>query len=148
MCVNDVGMHYDRRVDHWTTLHPEWMAGWMSYRMSHVASGKPKPTVHSDKVHGAVDVTWKLQTSGGTSGLLAAFVGLLVGYAPIFLAGVPMDQSGHYFDPPWRSSTGDLDRTATRSVWEWAAAEVFDERVFSMSGWTKRLLGSPIAGDA
>lgn len=147
MCVNDIGMHYDRKVDHWVTLHPEWMINWMEYRVNHVASGGQKPLVHSDKVHHAVDVTWKVQTSGGTSGLLAVLVGILMGYDPIFLAGVPMDNTGHYFDPPWRASTGDLDRPPVRSVWEWAKAEVFDERVFSLSGWTKRLLGSPIAGE-
>ena len=148
MCINDVGQHYDRRVDHWATLHPEWMINWMEYRVNHVPAGGQKPLVHSERQHHAVDVVWNLKASGGSSGLLAVFVGILMGYDEITLAGVPLDASGHYFDPPWprQTANANFDNPPTRSVWEWASKEVFDGKVKSLSGWTKRLLGSPIAG--
>lgn len=142
MAINDIGQHYMGHIDHWATLHPEYMHGWLHYRQTHVMSGDRPPLVHSDKAHHAVDYAWSLQTSGGTSGLLAVWVGILMGFDPITIAGVPMDGSGHYFDPPDYSKT-DFHQAHIRASWDWAATEIFDGRVKSMSGWTAKLLGTP-----
>ncbi len=141
MCVNDAGMHLHDRVRHWVTLHPEYMPGWMAFRRGHLYGSGDQPMTHSNKAKPGVDVTWAMGQLGGTSGLYACFVALLLGYNEITLCGVPMTGSGHYFDPPWYGS--EFADKPSQSVWKWAALNVFEGRVKSLSGWTKDLLGAP-----
>lgn len=142
MVVNDVGMHLHDRVRHWVTLHPEYMPGWMAFRRGHLYGSGDQPMTHSNKGKPGVDVIWPMGQLGGTSGLYACFIALLLGYNEIVLAGIPMTGSGHYFDPPWYASQfGDR---ASEMVWRWAATNVFEGRVKSLSGWTRELLGAPV----
>ena len=84
---------------------------------------------------------WRLAQDGGTSGLFACFVGLLLGYTRIVLAGIPCDNTPHYFDPlPYG---GKLDRESPAALWLWARDHVFHGRVTSLSGRTRDWLGAP-----
>lgn len=141
MCVNDSGMHLHDRVRHWVTLHPEYLPGWVAYRAGHLYGQGVPATTHSNKHKPGVDKAWPVDNVGGTSGLFACYVGLMLGYSEIVLAGVPMDNSGHYFDPPWYRS--DFDDKAIRSVWKQAKTHYFAGRVRSLSGFTRELLGEP-----
>lgn len=141
MCVNDVGMHLHDRVRHWVTLHPEYMPGWMSFRKGHLYGSGDSPMTHSNKHKPGVDVLWQMGQLGGTSGLYACFVAMLLGYNEIVLAGVPMTGSGHYFDPPWYGSQ--FADKPSQMVWKWAHTNIFEGRVKSLSGWTRDLLGAP-----
>ena len=142
MCVNDSGMHLHDRVRHWVTLHPEYMPGWMAFRRGHLYGSGDQPMTHSNKAKPGVDVTWNMGQLGGTSGLYACFVGLMLGYTEIVLAGVPMTGSGHYFDPPWYGSP--FDDRASEIVWQWAIKNVFEGRVTSLSGNTRKWMGAPV----
>lgn len=142
MAINDIGQHYMGHIDHWVTSHPEFMGGWMHYRQMHVMSGDGPPMTHSLTHHHSIDVAWPFGWSGGTSGLLAVFVGLAMGFDSITLAGVPMDDSGHYFDPPAYNKT-DFNQSHIRQEWINAERDLFGGRVRSMSGWTAKLLGTP-----
>lgn len=141
MVVNDIGMHLHDRVRHWVTLHPEYLPGWMKFRTGHLYGSGDKPMTHSQKVREGVDVVWPMGQLGGTSGLYACFVGLLLGYDSIVLAGIPMTGSGHYFDPPWYGSQ--FEDKPNEMVWKWAALNVFEGKVKSLSGKTKDWLGYP-----
>lgn len=140
--VNDIGQHYMGHIDHWCTLHPEFMGGWLHFRQTHVMSGGQSPMTHSDKHSHNIDTWWQLNTMEGTSGLLGVFVALLMGYDPVIVAGIPMDGTGHYFDPPGYCQT-EFAQRHIRQPWENAARDIFDGRVKSMSGWTAQLLGTP-----
>lgn len=141
MCVNDIGAHLHDRSRHWITLHPEYLPGWRHYREKHLyGQGVPAMT-HAQKSMPGVDTTWDVQNVGGTSGLFAPLVGLMLGYNEIVLAGVPMDNGGHYFDPPW-VPTDNVDKAVTQ-VWRWARDNVFAGRVKSLSGNTMNWLGAP-----
>lgn len=141
MCVNDVGMHLHDRVRHWVTLHAEYMPGWMAFRRGHLYGSGDQPMTHGHKPKVGIDVLWPMDQLGGTSGLFAIFVGLLLGYNEIVLAGVPMTGSGHYFDPPWYG--GECCDRAAMQVWRWAITNVFEGKVTSLSGCTKEWLGEP-----
>lgn len=143
MAVNDIGAHLHDTVAHWVSLHPEYLPGWRNYRQRHCYGNGQVPICHSQLVAEGVDVTWRLGNLGGTSGLYACFIGLMLGYTEIVLAGIPMDNSGHYFDPPWTQQTGFSDDHATKLSWEWAKVEIFGDRVRSLSGWTRDILGAP-----
>lgn len=136
MVVNDIGTVLHETVAHWVTLHPEYMAGWRLYRLLHNYAGDPLH--HSNKMKDGIDIEWHMENVGGSSGLLAVFIGLLLGYDSITLAGVGIDNTGHYFDPPWYGT--DLDDGSVREVWRWAKANVFDGRVSSLGGNTKTWL--------
>ena len=142
MAVNDVGAVLHDRVRHWVTLHPEYLPGWRTYRERHLyGQGIPAMT-HSHKAKPGVDTVWSVGNVGGTSGLFACFVGLMLGYNEIVLAGVPMTNDGHFFDPPW-VGTDFVDR-AVQSVWKQARENIFEGRVTSLSGLTSEWLGSPL----
>jgi hypothetical protein len=142
MAVNDIGAFCHDRVTHWVTLHPEFMAGWLEYRRRHCYGEGSKPFVHTFRAHATADAVWPLEAAaGGTSGLFAAFVGLLLGYERIVLAGIPMDGGPHFFDPPWQ-----VTETAARHIvlqWDQARDDFFEGRVKSLSGRTREWLGAP-----
>lgn len=141
MAVNDIGAHFHERVRHWVTLHPEYMPGWKSYREGHLYGQGVPATTHSNKAKPGIDCTWQVQNVGGTSGLFAVFLGLMMGYNEIVLAGLTMSNDGHYFDAPWYRS--DFEDGAIRQVWREARTNIFAGRVKSLSGNTREWLGAP-----
>jgi hypothetical protein len=73
----------------------------------------------------------------GSSALYAVGLGLLLGGKRIILAGCPLDGGPHYYDEP-----NHIDVEAYRDPWM-RCKGLIQGRVFSMSGWTKELLGPP-----
>jgi len=142
MAVNDIGAHFHERIRHWVTLHPEYLQGWRTYREKHLyGQGVPAMTLSNKDKGAGVDVVWSVDNVGGTSGLFAAFIGLMLGYDEIVLAGIPMDNTGHYFDAPWYRT--DNEDRAVNSVWRQARDNIFAGRVKSLSGNTREWLGAP-----
>lgn len=89
----------------------------------------------------------KWQINGnGTSALPASHIGLLIGYDEVVLCGCPLDDSGHFFDPPWITSRFTREVPTIQHKGEdvlayWVeASRVWKGRVTSMSGRTKELL--------
>lgn len=94
---------------------------------------------------------WRWPWSGrGSSGLGATLVGLGLGYDEIVLCGMPLDNSPHNGEPPWRK-TQFLKREVPSDSPEqenehWKEAirlAPMKGRVFSMSGRTRAWLGLP-----
>lgn len=142
MAVNDIGQYLHEPLRHWVTLHGEFMPGWRYFREKHLYSAGYSLTTHSNKPKTGIDVTWAVQNIGGSSGLFACFIGLMLGYERIVLAGVPMDYSRHFFDPPWYRHD-DLGDRASEIVWREARDRYFAGRVTSLSGRTRAWLGEP-----
>lgn len=140
--VNDVGQHLHDRLAHWMTLHPEYLPGWRAYRCGHCYGEGVPPQCHAPRSGPGVDCVWPLGQAGETSGLFACFVGLMLGYERILLAGIPATDEVHYFDPPWQRGSG-YDAAITFGVWTWARDHVFAGRVRSLSGKTRDWLGEP-----
>ena len=140
MAVNDVGQFWHGIVAHWVTLHPEYLPGWRHYRQKHCYGENRVPLCHAPKVQDGVDMAWPLERYGGTSGLFACWIALMLGYSEVLLAGIPMDNGGHFFDPPWYR-TDNEDRAIAI---EWTeAVPIFAGRVKSLSGRTRDWLGGP-----
>ena len=94
-------------------------------------------------------------SSGGTSAGKGALIGLKLGYLPVILCGCPMDGSG-YFNPKETGGfahdcrrIGSEKQQKSRAVQNYKrrmkklADSVFKGKVFSMSGYTKQVLGAP-----
>lgn len=134
VAVNDSIAHYPHRIDHAATLHPEKLAGWTEGRARR--GGNLDFTSWSRRNPELVDRTIK-GWSSGSSGLLAVGVAFAAGAERVVLAGVPLTSEPHYFDAAaWEAFH------LYRDAWE-RRAEALRGRVYSLSGWTRDLLGSP-----
>ena len=133
VAVNDIGAELPH-VDHWATLHPEHFPKW---ERDAIASDYVKWSVPYPK--GDHRGQWTDRHAdhwGGTSGMFGARVALAIGAAEVVLAGVPMEKGPHYFGgAEWEPTEFYLR--------DWERHKTKLERVRSLSGWTRELLGAP-----
>jgi len=143
MCVNDIVMHYPGRVRHFYSNDHYWMPRWLAARRELLT-----------KRYGGVDHTHSCGEGGqstwpwpghGSSALGAVYTALAMGYAPVVLVGVPLDNQPHYFHPDWELTNFQREVGAKESgdmmYWSDANRKLFRGRVRSMSGRTRELLG-------
>lgn len=142
MAVKAAGLYLPFEFEHWVGCHGERFEHMVPLRSYHMHRGKMhaewKGLTHSDAPGVRVNCVWPGKVHG-TSGLLAAKVGLALGYEEVLLCGMPLDGTGRFYDPPWAEGRELLDMTE----WQRLARDVFDGRVKSMSGKTRELLGGP-----
>lgn len=141
------GIEWDMGRFHWVTLHPEYMA---EYKRLRRERGLPDcyevvaPLIdeigrhHEHPVDRRHSYRFEGMTSSGASGLFAVKVALDDGADRVVCAGIPMlKDSGHFFrGKPWEQ----VD--SFRLGWERSLPHIKD-KVRSLSGWTKELLGMP-----
>ena len=142
MTVNDITMHYPGHIRHVFSNDRKMLRPWLDARRPLLVQAQEGPTlIHTlrEGVQRAHVWPWPGQ---GTSGLNAVYTGIALGYSQIVLCGIPLDDTGHYFDPPWVKSnfTNEVpDRPDGMRSWK----EVPLPTVKSMSGRTRELLGGP-----
>jgi len=156
IAVNDAGTIFPRDLTAWCTLHRAFLKDWRRRRNLHgyTAPGKlfstlgpnDKPPPNSTVRY--IEPFFEGQTHSGSSGLFAVKVALEeLGFGRVILCGVPMMPTPHFF----KSSQ---DHALDNGEYGWRDAESYRQgwlealpamkgRVFSMSGWTKELLGAP-----
>jgi hypothetical protein len=158
-CVKQIGIHYPHTFDVWVTLHPEAMDG---YELQRYKLGLPNgyqivapPSnelgAHGNKGNIARRVSYLLSQDSicsAGSGLYGAQVALHDGFDRIVLAGIPMTPEAGHFMPESKNVAG-----LTRGeVWTGHSAFVVGmnmvlprmmDKVKSMSGYTKKVLGAP-----
>lgn len=148
MCVNDLVMHFPGVVKHAYSNDRHMLPRWVAARRPQYVDKFPGDIYVHTCNGGEGLYVWPFP-GHGTSSLNAVYVGLAMGYENIILAGMPLDNSGHYFDPPigWDSqvysnfSNEVADRDGLPRYWDMAAKDIFGGRVKSLSGRTKDLLG-------
>lgn len=138
--VKDIGWEHPK-VTHWCSYHVDRIPRELEKRRS---LGYPDPEriwtykgVRAPKMQVPV---YFHKVRGGSSGLLGAYVGTIVAERAV-LCGIPMDmdmphyhmrkhgkawKEGRLYKPHWQSAESELKN-----------------KVKSMSGWTKELLGEP-----
>jgi hypothetical protein len=156
MAINDAIMYYPERLDHAYSndcvvngINDRMLLKWYAARRPENKQKDTGTQLHSCFGEGVPGVRhWDIK-GHGTSGLNAVYVGLGLGYEKIILCGIPLDNDGHFFDPPWKS-TNFLREVASKRpgpdqvrFWTHARDTVFGGKVFSMSGRTRDLLGEP-----
>lgn len=149
MAINDIGQYWHHELTHWVTYHPGFMPGWIRFRREHGYGNGNHVHTHSVATpehrnrYPAIETWWDFEGfGGGTSGLLACAIALALGFSRLILCGVPMDGSGHFFDPPWVNCT-EFATDPEREVWTQTRDRWFHDRVRSMSGNTGKWLGAP-----
>lgn len=149
MAVNDMIMYFPGIIDHCYSNQHRWFQGWLQARRETICKvctrkqwGEPGPT-HSCRVGGKYNWPWP---GHGTSTLNAVYTAVALGYDPIVICGAPLDNSPHFFEPPWGYSNFErevsIDVKGQLSFWANAKKNLFRGRVYSMSGRTKELLGA------
>ena len=144
MCVNDMIMFYPGKIEHAYSNNHRYLPKWEAARRDQYITkyGGPIHT-HSNKNGGRHTWPWP---GHGTSSLNAVYTGIALGYDEIWLCGVPLDDSGHFFEAHWEKTnfTREIaDRDGEIKYWANAKRNIFDNKVRSLSGRTKKLLGSP-----
>jgi hypothetical protein len=156
IAINNMIMHWKGRVWHGVSLHPEESPLWRQLRWtnqceeSYVHTHCHRLPENNDnlppydfKTRHGLDYIWEIEGGrGGSSGLFATMVGLALGYDKIILAGIPIDGTGHFFDPPGKVVTQFLGQNI-KEEWLNANAKYFKGRVRSLSGRTREWLGEP-----
>jgi hypothetical protein len=132
MAVNDAIPWYSGKLDHAASLHPDKLWSWLKVR-------KDNPVLHSTRRAGGFpeNYIWPMHADGGTSGLFAVAISLLMGFESIVLAGIPVSD-----DPKITGETGKIKAGAMQEEWL-RFSRFFDGRVKSLSGWTHEQFGAP-----
>jgi hypothetical protein len=122
MAVNDMIMHYPYHLTHAYSLNKKMLDKWVEARRpaySHLRKHCPKRSSSAERHNREIPAK--------SSGVNAVYCGLDLGYSEIVVCGVPLDNTGHYFDPPWIKTA--FDRSAGHLLYC-----DFGENVFFMSG--------------
>lgn len=158
-CVKQMGIHWPDSFSVWATLHPESMD---EYESERVKLGHPSgyeivaPPAKEVGMHGKkgrvsrrVTYKWPGMGSSASSGIYAVKVALDDGADKVVLAGVPMQADAGHFLPKSRTVT---HRRVRGQVWAEHgqfmvglnyALPFLRERVRSVSGHTREILGAP-----
>ena len=148
MVVKDIGAYYYRPIDHWFTRYPEHLPGWVGhYQRRMEKAGKTLKSFlrHAQKEGPSVDHVWRFEgmASHLCSGLRAIVVGLALGYDEVVLAGIPKDNSGHFYSSPYEDYFGNHSEERFGEEVMQHMDRLFRGRVSSLSGNTKKWLGAP-----
>lgn len=138
--VNEAARDFPGHLDLWCTLHQEKLEKWQRGRERAgrntdylCCSHKGHPLARVDRIYKEV---WP-----GSSGLFLCTTAVLaLGYEKVIICGIPMDGRPHYHkQQEWR------DAEHYRRAWSRASRHPhMEDRIKSMSGWTReKLLGPP-----
>lgn len=145
IAINRMGRDYKEPFHHWVSYHPDLFPQWTRERKEPLPEGLMywSGVYKGNRLGGGKHLRLPIQYcnySGGSSGMLAikaAIDGL--GLDRIVLAGIPMENLPRYDDPSkWREAEAYWIVWLEQKKW-------MNDRVRSMSGRTRNLLGAPDA---
>lgn len=140
MAVNDVGMFYERPLEHWFSCHGGQIPGWSDVREFHHPPARYRHTMKYGNGGHASCIEWPVP-SIATSTNAAVLVGLIMGYDLVVMCGAPLDDDGHFFDPPWIRTN--FSNEGRHDIWAEQNRKIFEGKVKSMSGVSREILGAP-----
>lgn len=83
--------------------------------------------IHSTVARPTIDFVWGFNPGFGSSGGLAVFIALCLGFSRVYLAGVPLENTGYHDD------AGGADYSEFHESWR-SNLPLMRGRVFSLSG--------------
>jgi hypothetical protein len=148
MTVNKMVEQFPGTIEHCYSNEPQTLLRFIAARRPEYKREFPAPK-HTHSISPGCEITWPFG-GHGTSGLGSVLVGIALGYSRIVLAGMPLDDTGHNGEPPWRkcwfesSEAAGNVTTGWNSHWKKAATVCFEGKVRSLSGRTKTWLGDAL----
>jgi hypothetical protein len=143
IAAKGVGVHYPGPLVSWVSLHPDRFHKEVLERRKKGYPDAAELVGHEGSpTTGIIKVPYRFegQRNSGSSGLFAVKRAFELGFDKVVLCGVPIDQSAGKLDYGQRW----LGSMTFRKGFEEALPHLKD-RVRSMSGWTRGLLGPPSA---
>lgn len=136
MAVNDIGMHFPGDLRHWYSNDAWMLSAWKRARRPDY---NKNIILHTNNGAGTFikDDMKVWDWVCGNSGINAVQTGIALGYNDIYVCGIPLDESGHYFDPEWKKTSYSNENAFD----EWRRYRLnWGGHVKSMSGNTKLIL--------
>lgn len=143
MVCNHVGAYYPK-FEHWASPYPDDGKVWEDYRetlalpqvdfLGHTWGGRAKGKF----MEWPINVTWVR-----SAGQLAVTVGVALGYDLVVMAGVPCDDGGHFYPTSENHIYKDYAASFHTSTWMQLKSEFFENKVRSLSGYTRDWFGEP-----
>lgn len=96
--VNDIGIQFTSHpVEHIVSLHSDILG---ALKKIHSVRFSQSVCTHGWKNDDGVDFAWygKITNIGGTSSLFATEIALELGFRDIYICGVPLDDTPHYYE--------------------------------------------------
>jgi len=138
MCINDIGMHYPGVVTHWYSNDAVMLGRWALARRPGLPTGTRLHT--NNGAGGPVGEGMRVwEWVHGNSGINAVKTAFALGYDRVVICGMPLDDKGHYFDPP--CVTTNYNNNSTLDDWVKYAVDC-KEKVTVMSGNLKEIFGN------
>jgi hypothetical protein len=146
VAAKGAGLRYPGVIDSWVSLHPDFFLKDVPLRLRLGYPAALELVGHegcnTQGVDGLIKLPYKFegQRHSGSSGLFAIKRSFELGFDKVVLCGMPIDREAGKLDrgPVWQGSMN------FRKGFEEALPHLRD-RVRSMGGWTKGLLGAPSA---
>jgi hypothetical protein len=140
VAVKDIGITWPT-VDYWATFHPERLPKELGARRK---AGLPDPLAlftYFRRIPKGLGIPMRVmhEVKGGSSGMLGMEGALLVA-DKVVLCGIPLDPAQKHYSRPRKD--GWPPAKMYRAAWTEVYPRIKD-RVRSMSGWTRELLGAP-----
>lgn len=105
LAVNAMIEHFPLGVTHAYSNHADKCAHWINARCEKLKKRDPNPIVSHSFQHNRAGSKYSWPWPGhGSSGMSAILTGIGLGYDSIVVAGMPLDNSGHFTDPPVQHS--------------------------------------------
>lgn len=141
LVINKIGETFPGDIAHWYSNAGHLIEVWKAARRQEYEREFAVPMhTHSCSPGAAWRWPWGAY---GTSGLGGVLTAVALGYAPIVLCGLALDDGPHNGEPPWRATKfAKSEAPADDPHWLRAAA-TFKGTVFSMSGQTRAWFGEP-----
>jgi len=146
MAVNLTGCFLKKSPEHWASVYADLFQWMLPLRPGMVRQADGRLQVgqgietHSMNPCAGVKYVWKMKRDG-SSGLFATRVALALGYAPVLLCGITLDNAGRFYDEPGNHPPEDY--TGFRDAWVSAAKHEFNGRVQAVSGFLRDIVGGP-----
>lgn len=147
MTVNKLVETFPGNIEHCYSNEPALLHKFIAARRTEYAKEFENPR-HTHSCNAGAK--WRWPWGGhGTSALGAVLAGIGLGYVPIVLAGIPLDNGPHNGEPHWRKCHFEASEAAgpkdggQNTHWKRAIDLAFEGKVKSMSGRTRDWLGAP-----
>ena len=93
LCINDIAMHFPLDVKHIYSNDHKMIHKWAEAR---------RPKLNKIEYLHSNNINWPFRENN--SAVNAVLCGVAM-YEKVVVIGCPLDNSGHYFDPPWVGSS-------------------------------------------
>lgn len=138
IAINDCIIHYPFALTHAYSNAAERLPLWVGARREDLQARDGVIEQHHCRSFWQAGTFWPWP-GHGTSGLNAVYTAIGLGYEKVIVVGMPLDNTGHYFDPPWR---GNPDYKSERRYWL-SVADILRGVVVGVSGWLADTFGRP-----